>query len=369
MYKVNGSIQDLENFSLEVIDFLVMDMGTQGYTEYMFDNDVADYIMDNAMENGEWMSYKVGHIHSHNSMNVFFSGTDMEELYDNCENHNFYLSLIVNNNHDMIAKLVYRVVPISYQALDEDGRPYKVNLQSNTTPMLMVHDCDIIRPEIIPVQQVFMDRVDYIISKPKSTHQTTGKDWGENYKGPNSGNPSPNNYSAPKSENWGGGNTGQGVKVKNLPPHDPKNGGKKWDRESEKAQQVFFSQEQLEDRGIDVTEAFTCYLLRFGEKFPNDDVELALEVLKDEKIEGLALTTDILSNYTERYSKFFNDSSTVSMEDFLLTLEEVIDFLSDHEGKYAFLPQVIKELKEFGDKIENAWKEQVFDGAKPTYVN
>ena len=41
--------------------------------------------------------WKVGHIHSHNVMRVFFSGTDMDELHDNAPSHNFYVSLIVNN--------------------------------------------------------------------------------------------------------------------------------------------------------------------------------------------------------------------------------------------------------------------------------
>lgn len=45
---------------------------------------------------------RIGHIHSHNTMGVFFSGTDWGELEDNAPNHNYYLSLIVNNFMDFL---------------------------------------------------------------------------------------------------------------------------------------------------------------------------------------------------------------------------------------------------------------------------
>ena len=44
-------------------------------------------------------------IHSHHNMQVFFSGTDMDEIYTNAPNHKEYLSVIVNNKFDIAGKL------------------------------------------------------------------------------------------------------------------------------------------------------------------------------------------------------------------------------------------------------------------------
>lgn len=95
MYKVeSGTIEEPENLVLKVVDFALMDIGTSGYTEYDFKAE-DDYMMDKL---GEVMDkgLKIGHIHTHHSMNCFFSGVDMGELHENAPNHNYYLSLIVN---------------------------------------------------------------------------------------------------------------------------------------------------------------------------------------------------------------------------------------------------------------------------------
>jgi hypothetical protein len=95
-YKIlSGSIDDPENLILEATDFFLMDIGNAGYTEYDFnssDEKLINYLVELQLE-----GLKYGHIHTHHHMNCFFSGTDMGELHDNAPNHDFYLSLIVNN--------------------------------------------------------------------------------------------------------------------------------------------------------------------------------------------------------------------------------------------------------------------------------
>jgi proteasome lid subunit RPN8/RPN11 len=90
---VEGSVEDPKNWVIKVEQIVPMDVGTSGYTEYEFnpEDPLVDIWMD-AMEAGK----KIGHNHSHHSMSCFFSGTDMSELHDNSEKHNYYLSLIVN---------------------------------------------------------------------------------------------------------------------------------------------------------------------------------------------------------------------------------------------------------------------------------
>src|SRR5690606_25480839 len=105
-----------------------MDKGSSAFTEYDFDERFVEYLM----EDEERITYKVGHVHSHHNMAVFFSGTDTQELLDNAGAHNFYLSLIVNNRKEMTAKVAFEAggemhdqeVPMF--SLDENGEKYQV---------------------------------------------------------------------------------------------------------------------------------------------------------------------------------------------------------------------------------------------------
>jgi len=101
-----GSIDtDPNKWVISVDDCILMDIGTSAYTEY--DMEAGD---DYATE--QWMDHleaggKIGHLHTHHSMNCYFSGTDTAELHDNAPQHNYYLSLIVNykNVEDWCAKV------------------------------------------------------------------------------------------------------------------------------------------------------------------------------------------------------------------------------------------------------------------------
>ena len=100
-YQPIGDIKDLSTFKIIAKDVYLMDIGTSSYTEYSFNESIMNFYD----KFPEAMNYKIAHIHSHNSMNSFFSSTDNDELKDNAKNYNYYLSLIVNNKMDMVAKL------------------------------------------------------------------------------------------------------------------------------------------------------------------------------------------------------------------------------------------------------------------------
>lgn len=100
-YQPIGDIKDLSTFKIIAKDVYLMDIGTSAYTEYSFNESIINFYD----KFPEAMNYKIAHIHSHNSMNSFFSSTDNDELKDNAKNYNYYLSLIVNNKMDMVAKL------------------------------------------------------------------------------------------------------------------------------------------------------------------------------------------------------------------------------------------------------------------------
>jgi hypothetical protein len=98
----SGSLQegDLELFC----DYIhMLDVGTSAYTEFSVDENIVDLYE----EFPEAINYKVGIIHTHHSMNCFFSGTDTQELQDNTDKYPYYLSLIVNHKGQYCAKVAY----------------------------------------------------------------------------------------------------------------------------------------------------------------------------------------------------------------------------------------------------------------------
>ena len=170
-YKVEGSIKDPKTMKIILEEILPMDKGNASYTEYTFDPSVVEHIMDN-----DYLEdCKIGHIHSHNTMSVFFSGTDMAELNDNAPNHNFYTSLIVNNFMNFCAKVCFVSKPeeteFVFYGMDEEGTKYEVEREKYVVPeKLMIYDCDIQVPStFIEVQPTFMDKVKGIIQKAVST--------------------------------------------------------------------------------------------------------------------------------------------------------------------------------------------------------
>ena len=119
---ISGSPAKPEGFVLKAKHIFLMDIGTGAYTEYETDGDIVD-LYDN-VEGA--MEAKMGHIHTHHSMGAYFSGTDTEELDDNVDKHNYYLSLIVSFNGVYAAKVaflsdVHTSSKLSY--VDDGGKP------------------------------------------------------------------------------------------------------------------------------------------------------------------------------------------------------------------------------------------------------
>lgn len=98
--KVNGDIYN-DTLKLHVIDLILKDVGTSGYTEYDWGTTLAEYFEENE---DKWPVMFFS-IHSHHTMGVTPSGVDDKHLYDNIENFPFHLSIIVNNKLDFNARI------------------------------------------------------------------------------------------------------------------------------------------------------------------------------------------------------------------------------------------------------------------------
>jgi hypothetical protein len=75
--KVEGDIYD-DTLQLHVIDLILKDVGTSGYTEYDWGTTLAEYFEENE---DKWPVMFFS-IHSHHNMGVSPSGVDDKHLYD-----------------------------------------------------------------------------------------------------------------------------------------------------------------------------------------------------------------------------------------------------------------------------------------------
>jgi len=126
-------IEDNLNFDIEVIDILLMDIGNSTTTSYEFNSDFVSFIEEQGYIEEYLTTIFIGHVHSHNQMGSFFSGTDINELVENSENHKLYLSLIVNNRLEMVAKAVIRE-EVKQKILSMGSLGYKTNFINNNYP-------------------------------------------------------------------------------------------------------------------------------------------------------------------------------------------------------------------------------------------
>lgn len=91
--KEEGSITDPNSVVIKAHKMFAMDIGTPGHTTATLD---AEAVLDIYDRVPDIMQLKQGLIHTHHSMDTFFSSEDWDELNINTSNHNYYLSLIVN---------------------------------------------------------------------------------------------------------------------------------------------------------------------------------------------------------------------------------------------------------------------------------
>lgn len=196
-YTIEGSIKDPSNLKINLEHILPLDMGSAAYTEYDFDARYIDFLEEDFDVRSKWT---VGQIHSHHCMSVFFSGTDSAELNDNASCHNFYLSLIVNNYMDFIAKVGTigearkEDIIVPYNAQDENGEWYEMEVANFKVDAkkLFVYKCVIVTPaKEITVDEGFSKNVAIImlpkpkplpVVQPRKVYDNTpkGKGWQRN---------------------------------------------------------------------------------------------------------------------------------------------------------------------------------------------
>lgn len=179
-YDIKGSLKKPNLIEIKAFDFYPLDLGSTSYTEFEYSPDFAAYIA----RNPSLMDHQMGLIHSHNNMGVFFSGTDTATLQEQAPLYKKFLSVIVNNRMDIVAKLaVYTESDItnnteiisttSYQDIDYTNK--KINNNSKITKVykekeVWVYDCDIIKEGKEIVDKEFKEAVEDL--KTNATKQS-----------------------------------------------------------------------------------------------------------------------------------------------------------------------------------------------------
>lgn len=172
LYKVrSGDINDAANLIIDVKGLFFMDIGSEAFTSYTAGGEVVqickhypEYIDEN---------WSMGLIHTHHTMDTFFSGTDLGELHDSAPSYNYFLSLIVNYKNEYIAKIATVVTETSKSVEMVLTNGKKSIIELKTKQFLGIFDCTIESE----VSSNFKDRFNAVKAsiKPSKVVKTSNK--------------------------------------------------------------------------------------------------------------------------------------------------------------------------------------------------
>lgn len=344
-YTTEGSIEKPETFKITLKTILPLDMGSAAYTEYNLDERFMDFIEEDFEERCTW---KLGHIHSHNSMAVFFSGTDMAELNDNAPAHNFYLSLIVNNAMDFMAKVAFigeakkDIKQVPYTAKNVNGHDYIIEKQDFevNNQKLFLYDCDIYSDlQELSVTDQFIAQVAKIMEpKPVKTFPTT---------------------SNPSKHNSNTSSIGKGWSRQEQREMDSWNNSFKkqtptlfddWDLPSYSTKEFNELQEQdlIAMSIYEFAKDLFCYTATLDE---DETIEDVLDTLADFNMSPSEIAKAVINSYATVFAKHFPNASS---SDFVQYTHETIDLLEDVTLIYPEIKLSIKTISSMINKfIEN----------------
>lgn len=162
---VEGDINDIENLKLEATDLYVMDLGNQVFTEFSHSPEFAGYMA----RHPELMDGQVGWIHSHNNMQVFFSGTDTSALREFAPIYKKGLSVVINNRGDAVGKLaVYAKAssPVyTFEGFDFNSKSFSAGDKEDE--IALVFDAVISKNGMV-MDSDFLDSIEVLKTKPES---------------------------------------------------------------------------------------------------------------------------------------------------------------------------------------------------------
>lgn len=183
-YTYAGNFED-GSLQIHCEDIFPMDLGTGTFTEFKMDESVTTYIAQNM---DTLFDCNIGLLHSHHSMQAWFSGTDISTLQTEGDDTNCFVSLIVNTAGTYCAaitrklqkstEIVTKDLGTSYEffgegkvSTDEDPMSESTKVIDETVIEYFMLDVEI---EQVDNPLAYLDtRFDEIESKKKSAFQPT----------------------------------------------------------------------------------------------------------------------------------------------------------------------------------------------------
>lgn len=174
--KTKGNISKMKDLEFEVKFLYPMDIGSAVHTSHEFDGDLM-----NAYDiKPELMESSIGAIHTHHSMDTFFSTTDTDDLEKNAISFNYYISLIVNFKGKYNAKIAFptkSIVKRANKIKNENGKYVTIGTETEETNII-VGDLEVInKARDIPSNWI-IERVAEL-KKPK--HTLNDNKWGQSW--------------------------------------------------------------------------------------------------------------------------------------------------------------------------------------------
>jgi hypothetical protein len=347
-YTTEGSIEKPGTFKITLKTILPLDMGSAAYTEYHLDDRFIDFIEEDFEERCTW---KLGHIHSHNVMSVFFSGTDMAELNDNAPAHNFYLSLIVNNYMDFIAKVAFvgeakkDIKQVPYTAKNVHGYDYIIERQDFevNTQKLFIYDCDIDTPknEILVSGQFTAQVAKIMEPKPVKTPASNVQ----------SRFPA---QTSPAGQGWQRNGNQKSRQFKSQEEREMESWNKSFQQDPKKGQKKLFEDwdvpanliDDLEEQDLEEKAIYDfCKALFDFTNGPIDDFETledVLDVVADFNLTPAELAKSVINDYATTFNQHFPNSNS---RDFIEKTYEAIDVLKDLQVLYPEIGLSVKTIE------------------------
>lgn len=146
-YLPEGAIES-ENLNINCLDFYPMNIGNSVSTEFEMSPEIIHYMINNPDLSNP--NIQIGLIHSHHTMDTFFSGTDLNTLKEEGTKINHFVSLIVNNtgkyNAAITKKCTYKNTIKStgvYNSYNNLSKTFNSDIVETTT-IVEYHYLDII---------------------------------------------------------------------------------------------------------------------------------------------------------------------------------------------------------------------------------
>lgn len=166
-YTYESSI--LEELKINIVDIYPMDIGTATTTEFEITPEVASYMAENI----NLFECQIGLVHSHNNMKSFFSGTDISTLKEEGKKRNHFLSLVVNNTGEYVAKITSKkinkkIVNTKYIIPSFDNSSFEGTTEEEIEDIeVLINDIEI-KSDSYNENSSLLDRIKELKSKPKS---------------------------------------------------------------------------------------------------------------------------------------------------------------------------------------------------------